>query len=91
MDLENITKIYKIKNREIVGLDNFSYSFLEGKFYAIVGHSGSGKTTLISIMGLIEPYTKGKYMINGKDVTKLDDGELSFLGVKNVKIKRYHY
>ena len=82
MNLENITKIYQTKKREITALNNINYTFSKGKFYAIMGHSGSGKSTLISIMGLIEPYTSGKYYINGKDTSKLNDQELSYLRMK---------
>lgn len=82
MNLENITKIYQTKEREITALNNINYTFSKGKFYAIMGHSGSGKSTLISIMGLIEPYTSGKYYINGKDTSKLNDQELSYLRMK---------
>lgn len=84
MNLENITKIYKTKSSEVTALDNVSYNFEKGKFYAIMGHSGSGKSTLISILGLIEDYTKGRYLINQVDVTKLTDEELSLLRMKNI-------
>ncbi len=83
MNLENITKVYQLKNEEIIAINHFSYKFETGKFYAIMGHSGSGKSTLISILGLIEPYTSGSYVVKGKDISHLKDEELSYLRMKN--------
>ena len=83
MNLENITKVYQLKNEEIIAINHFSYKFETGKFYAIMGHSGSGKSTLISILGLIEPDTSGSYVVKGKDISHLKDEELSYLRMKN--------
>ena len=47
--LNNITKIYSLKNEKVNALNNVTISFKENKFYAIMGHSGSGKSTLINI------------------------------------------
>ncbi|MCX4254088.1 MAG: ABC transporter ATP-binding protein [Bacilli bacterium] len=84
MNLEDVRKVYKTKTNEVVGLDNVSYNFLKGKFYAIMGHSGSGKSTLIKIMGLMEPLTSGTYKIENKDVSFLKDEELSKLRMKHI-------
>lgn len=84
MNLENITKIYQTKNSEIVALNNITYHFEPGKFYAIMGHSGSGKSTLISILGLIENYTSGKYFLENRDVANLSDEELSQLRMEKI-------
>ena len=84
MNLEGITKIYKLKNEEIVALDNISVNFLKGKFYAIMGHSGSGKSTLIKIMGLMDKPTKGKYTIGNINVLDLNDDELSLMRMKHL-------
>lgn len=84
MNLEDVRKVYKTKTNEVVGLDNVSYNFLKGKFYAIMGHSGSGKSTLIKIMGLMEPLTSGTYKIENKDVSSLKDEELSKLRMKHI-------
>ena len=84
MNLEGITKIYKLKNEEIVALDNINVSFNRGKFYAIMGHSGSGKSTLIKIMGLMEKPTKGNYRIGNIDILNLNDDELSLMRMKHI-------
>ena len=77
MNIENISKIYKTKDKEIKALNNITYKFESGKMYAIMGHSGSGKSTLISILGLIESSTSGKITINNQDISKLNDNELA--------------
>ncbi|MCM1052675.1 MAG: ABC transporter ATP-binding protein [Ruminococcus sp.] len=82
--LDSITKTYATKTLTVKALDNVNLSFETGKLYAIMGHSGSGKSTLISIMGLIENFTSGKYLLNGVDVTKLDDVNLSRIRMKHI-------
>ncbi len=84
MIIENIEKIYSTSTEKVIGITNFSYSFEKGKFYAIMGHSGSGKSTLIRILGLMDNATSGKYVINGKDVSKLSDKELSNIRMENI-------
>lgn len=84
MKLENLSKIYNMKNEDIIALDNINYEFLKGKFYAIMGHSGSGKSTLIKILGLTLEATTGKYTIEDKDVNKLNDEKLSYYRMKYI-------
>ena len=54
LEIQNIVKIFNMKNEKVVAVDNASFKFNRGKFYAIMGHSGSGKTTLMNILGLLE-------------------------------------
>lgn len=82
MKLENVTKIYKMKEKNVIALENINYEFEYGKFYAIMGHSGCGKSTLISILGLIEPVTSGDYIVDGQNIKDLNDRELSNLRMK---------
>ena len=84
LKLENICKVYNSKTEEVIALNQINYQFEVGKFYAIMGHSGSGKSTLISILGLIDRPSSGKYYLNGEDVFKLDDYKLSKLRNKEI-------
>ena len=84
LKLENICKVYNSKTEKVIALNQISYQFEVGKFYAIMGHSGSGKSTLISILGLIDRPSSGKYYLNGEDVFKLDDYKLSKLRNKEI-------
>ena len=84
MNVENIEKVYQTKNKQINALTNFTYEFKKGTFYAITGNSGSGKSTLIRVLGLIDKMNSGKYLLNGADITKLNDIELSKLRMKMI-------
>lgn len=82
--LEGISKYYYKNCEKIIALDNFSYEFDKGKFYAIMGHSGSGKSTLLSIIGLIDACDEGRYLMQDNDVSKMSDQETSM--IRNEKI-----
>ena len=84
LKLENICKVYNSKTEKVIALNHIDYQIEVGKFYAIMGHSGSGKSTLISILGLIDRPSSGKYYLNGEDVFKLDDYKLSKLRNKEI-------
>lgn len=73
MELKNIKKTYPKKEEKIEALNDVSLSFKKGKFYAIMGHSGSGKSTLIRILGLIDKFDSGEYILNNNDTKKLND------------------
>lgn len=84
MKLEDVVKIFEIKEEKIVVLNHIDYNFSRGKLYAITGHSGSGKTTLINILGLIDQPTSGKLFIDNQDVSKLNDFETSKIRSKKI-------
>jgi putative ABC transport system ATP-binding protein len=75
--LENIEKVYYVGGYPIKALDNISLKIKEGEFLSIVGPSGSGKSTLLAIMGCLDRPTKGKVYLFGKDISKLNDNQLS--------------
>lgn len=84
MKLENISKTYKSKNRNIKVLSDVSVDFYNNNFYAIMGHSGSGKSTLINILGLIDNFDSGEYDLYGTKAVDYDDIKLSNLRMKNI-------
>jgi putative ABC transport system ATP-binding protein len=75
--LENITKIYKNSDVETVALKNINLEIKEGEFVAIIGPSGSGKSTLMHILGCLDRPTSGRYFLEGRDVSTLNDDELA--------------
>jgi len=75
--IENMYKIYNPGENEVRALDGVSLEIQRGEFVAIIGHSGSGKSTLMNMLGCLDVPTSGKYWLNGKDVSKLSDNELS--------------
>lgn len=76
IQLENVTKIYKMGEVEIKALDNISFSIDKGQFVAIVGPSGAGKSTLLNILGGMDSPTSGKLLVDNEDISKYSSKEL---------------
>jgi putative ABC transport system ATP-binding protein len=75
--LEKITKDYYIGKIVVRALRSISLSINKNEYVAIMGPSGSGKSTLMNLLGCLDTPTKGNYILNGKDVSKLDDNQLA--------------
>lgn len=84
MYLESVSKFYYLGKQSFEILKDITYKFKMGNFYAIMGESGAGKSTLISILGLLENITSGKYLINEHDVANLPDKESSEIRMKHI-------
>lgn len=85
IDLKGIRKSFFIgKPNELEVLHGIDLTVKQGEFVAIVGESGSGKSTLMNIIGVLDRQTSGEYILDGLDVSKADDKELS--GIRNQKI-----
>ena len=83
MEVKNLTKLFKVVGKDdIIALDNVNATFEEGKMYAIIGESGAGKTTLINVLGLLDDYTDGEYIINNKPINKLTEDEKADMRMK---------
>lgn len=77
--LEGIEKVYRTDAGEVRALDGVSLRVEAGEFIAIMGASGSGKSTLMNIIGLLDDPTAGRYLLDGADVSKIDDDTRSKL------------
>ena len=84
LTMSQITKVYRTELVETHALRSLDLHVAEGEFVAVTGPSGSGKTTFLNIAGLLETYTSGNYVLDGVDVTGLNDNARSRL--RNEKI-----
>lgn len=84
IQIKSVTKVYKTGDIETVALKNINLTVKKGDFIAITGRSGSGKSTLIHIIGLLDLPNSGVYILNGTDVSKFGEDELSFLRNKEI-------
>lgn len=84
ISVDKLCRDYYLKNELIHAINNISYTFEYGKFYAIMGHSGSGKSTLIQCIGLLDKVDSGKIYIDGENVSSLK--EHSKNEIRNKKI-----
>lgn len=75
--LEDIRRIYRVGNQEVRALDGVSLSVCRNEYVAIMGPSGSGKSTLMNILGCLDSPSSGHYILNGVDVSEMEDGELA--------------
>jgi ABC-type lipoprotein export system ATPase subunit len=70
IDCENLVKIYKTKEFEVLALQGLDLTVDDGEFMAIIGNSGSGKSTLLNMLGGLDRPTAGKLVVDGKDMLK---------------------
>ena len=75
--LEEIKKDYYMGNQAITVLKGITLDIFKNEYVALMGPSGSGKSTLMNILGCLDSPTGGKYILNGKDVSKMLDDELA--------------
>lgn len=73
---ENLVKIYKTKDLEVLALQGLDLNIASGELMAIIGNSGSGKSTLLNMLGGLDRPSAGKLMVDGKNLAKLNEQEL---------------
>ncbi|MFW6184702.1 MAG: ABC transporter ATP-binding protein, partial [Chloroflexota bacterium] len=75
IELNGVTKVYEMGTQEVHALRGIDLCIEEGEYVAIMGPSGSGKSTLMNIIGCLDVPTSGTYILNGTDVSDMDDDE----------------
>jgi putative ABC transport system ATP-binding protein len=81
---ENLTKTYQMGSTEVHALQGVSIEISGNEYVAIMGPSGSGKSTLMNLIGCLDTPTSGRYWLNGKLVSELDDDELARIRNKEI-------
>ena len=91
-DLIRIRKVYKIYDKKTRALDNLNLSIKKGEWTTIMGPSGSGKTTLLNVIGCLDSPSHGNVFINGTEITKLNQAQLTKFRRENIGLifQQYH-
>ncbi|MDY0745058.1 ABC transporter ATP-binding protein [Paucibacter sp. R3-3] len=84
LNMTGLSKVYRTEMVETYALRNFDLQVKEGEFVAVTGPSGSGKTTFLTIAGLLEAFSGGSYLLDGVDVSGMNDTQRS--RIRNEKI-----
>ena len=82
--LENIRKSYHLGKQELPVLKGISLDVYRNEYVALMGPSGSGKSTLMNILGCLDSPSGGRYMLNGKDVSRMPDNDLAEVRNKEI-------
>ncbi|WP_298732115.1 ABC transporter ATP-binding protein [uncultured Chitinophaga sp.] len=82
--LENIRKSYFIGRNELPVLKGISLDIFKNEYVALMGPSGSGKSTLMNMLGCLDTPTSGKYVLNGHDVSQMEDNQLAHVRNKEI-------
>jgi putative ABC transport system ATP-binding protein len=77
LEMSHIKKVYRTESIETHALEDLSLTVAAGEFVSVTGPSGSGKTTFLNVAGLLDTFDAGTYLLNGKDVSRLSDREMS--------------
>jgi putative ABC transport system ATP-binding protein len=82
--LENICKSYYMGKQELPVLKGINLDVFKNEYVALMGPSGSGKSTLMNILGCLDSPTRGRYILNGKDVSRMQDNDLAEVRNKEI-------
>ena len=77
LEMSHIKKVYRTESIETHALEDLSLTVGAGEFVSVTGPSGSGKTTFLNVAGLLDTFDSGRYLLDGKDVSRLSDKEMS--------------
>jgi putative ABC transport system ATP-binding protein len=84
IDINGIQKVYKVGQEEVFALKTIDLDIFKGEYVALMGPSGSGKSTLMNILGCLDSFTAGQYILNGTDVSKMTENALAEVRNKEI-------
>lgn len=77
IELREVSRIFTVGGQEVRAMDRISLTIEPGEYLSIMGPSGSGKSTLLNTLGLLDTPDSGVYLLEGQDVTSLNDSQLA--------------
>ncbi len=75
IELDKVSRTFQVGDQQVLALREVSLSVAAGEYIAIMGPSGSGKSTLLNLLGLLDRPSGGRYHLDGRDVTDLNEAE----------------
>ena len=84
IEIKDITKIYQVGSQEVRALNGVSLDIYQNEYVAIMGPSGSGKSTLMNLLGCLDSPSSGTYILNGTDVSQMEDDQLAEIRNKEI-------
>lgn len=84
IEIKEIKRNFVLGNEIVYVLKGIDLEIKKGEYVALMGPSGSGKSTLMNLLGCLDTPTSGSYILNGKDVSKMDDNELAEIRNKEI-------
>jgi putative ABC transport system ATP-binding protein len=84
IEVKDLTKTYVMGTEEVHALAGVSVEIERGEYVAIMGPSGSGKSTLMNLIGCLDSPSTGTYVLNGREVSRMDDNELAAIRNKEI-------
>ncbi len=84
ISIKKLSKEYEVGETVVKALDAIDLDIYKNEFLAIMGSSGSGKSTLLNLLGCLDVPTSGDYELNGNDISKMSDDELSYIRSREI-------
>jgi putative ABC transport system ATP-binding protein len=84
IELRDTSRHFQVGEQLVKALDSVNLVISDGEYVSIMGPSGSGKSTLLNVIGLLDRPTGGEYLLDGREVTSLDDDELAHVRARKI-------
>ena len=82
IQLEHIHRYFQVGEQTVHALNDINLTIAKGQYVSVMGPSGSGKSTLLNVIALLDQPSSGRYLLNDRPVTRLNDDQLAKCGAK---------